>query len=306
MSYIDKKYPNKTSLEDFINKSKIKHGDKYGYSLVEYKNSRTKIKIICDIHGVFTQNPNQHLLGRGCPKCGNVYKCNNKEFIDKLRTVHKNKYDYSLVEYKSNKFKIKIICPVHGMFEQVAQSHLMGNGCSVCSGKNKGSLSEFVEKAKKIHFNKYDYSLSVYSNRDKKLKIICPTHGVFEQMPHIHLKGHGCKYCNESKGEKLVKQILLYKNIKFIPQHQFIDCKYKLPLRFDFYLPEYNTCIEYDGKQHFEPYFKDINGQEFEKTKIRDSIKDTYCSNNKIKLIRIKYKENIFDILNKINYGVYR
>lgn len=293
-------YTNKTSTQDYIYKAIKKHGFKYDYSLVDYKNSRTKITISCKLHGNFLQNPNQHLRGHGCPKCGKVYKPTLDEVINKLKIIHKNKYDYSLVKYKTNKDKIKIICPTHGIFEQVAQSHLNGVGCSNCSGKKKYTLNDFIWVSNEIHDNRYDYSLSVYGNRNIKLTIICPLHGEFKQTPYVHTKGHGCPSCNHSKGENLIKNILQSRNISYQTQYTFKDCKYKLPLRFDFYLPECNTCIEFDGKQHFEPHFKDVNGIEFSKTKKRDKIKNEYCLKNNIKLIRIRYDENISNVLNKI------
>ena len=87
-------------LKEFIEKSRKVHNDKYDYSLVQYINSRTKVKIICPIHGEFIQNANSHIQKRGCPDCGKVKnrelrKSNNKEFIEKCKKVHGDKYNYS-------------------------------------------------------------------------------------------------------------------------------------------------------------------------------------------------------------------
>lgn len=124
----------KDNLKTFIQKAKEAHGDKYDYSLVEYKNSSTKIKIICPKHGVFEQTPNNHLRGCGCLSCSFLNKASAKEqFIEKARKVHGNKYDYSLVDYKNNYTKIKIICSKHGVFEQAPDCHLrLGAGCPHC------------------------------------------------------------------------------------------------------------------------------------------------------------------------------
>lgn len=127
--------------EEFIIKAKNVHGDKYDYSLVNYINSIKKIKIICNKHGVFEQKPNGHLNGQGCGKCAIENKClTTEDFINKANNVHSNLYDYSLVNYEHNNIKIKIICPIHGVFEQKPNSHLNGRGCSKCKLKSKGEI----------------------------------------------------------------------------------------------------------------------------------------------------------------------
>ena len=150
----------------------------------------------------------------------------------------------------------------------------------------------FCEKSKEIHKNKYDYSLVEYINNKTKVKIICPIHGIFEQKPDAHLYC-GCKYCQESRGERKIRTILKKLKINYIMQKKFSDCKNKRELPFDFYLPDFNICIEYDGIQHFKSieYFGGING--FEQTVNNDKIKTNYCKENNIQLIRIKYNENI-------------
>ena len=129
------------TTEEFIQKAKEVHGNKYDYSLVDYKNAKTKVKIICPIHGEFEQKPNDHLNKRGCRKCGYEKNIKNnsittEEFIKRAKEVHGDKYDYSLVDKSITTHKnIKIICPIHGEFEQIAWNHLCGHGCSICSKK---------------------------------------------------------------------------------------------------------------------------------------------------------------------------
>jgi len=183
------------TTEQFIEKAKTIHGDTYDYSLVEYKNNYTKVKIICPIHDIFEQRPNSHLNGNGCPECSGTKKLNTEEFIEKAKAIHGDKYDYSLVEYKNNSTKVKIICPEHGVFEQIPSSHLKGSGCSKCSGTKKLTTEQFIEKAKAIHSDKYDYSLVKYKNNYTKVKIICPVHGTFKQRSGNHLYGQGCPEC---------------------------------------------------------------------------------------------------------------
>ena len=188
-----KKFDNKTIINDF---KKI-HGDRYNYSLVEYKNTKTKVKIICKIHGEFTQSPNGHKAGRGCPKCSGKHRYSKEEILDEFKKVHGNKYDYSLVDYKNTKEKIKIICKKHGTFEQSPLMHKNGRGCSKCYGRDLTN-NEIIKEFKKIHGNRYDYSLVDYIKNSVPVKIICKIHGEFEQLPSIHKIGSGCRKCSKT------------------------------------------------------------------------------------------------------------
>ena len=184
-----------TKTEQFIEKARKVHGDKYDYSKVNYVNSSTKVTIICPIHGEFEQTPNKHLLGQGCPKCAGGIKLTTKNFIEKARKVHGDKYDYSKVNYVNNRTKVIIICPEHGEFEQTPASHLTGSGCPMCVGGIKFSKEQFIEKAREVHGDKYNYSKVNYINANTKVIIICPEHGEFEQTPGSHLYGQGCPKC---------------------------------------------------------------------------------------------------------------
>ncbi len=297
----------KLTLENFINKATLIHGNKYDYSLVDYTNSQTKIKIICSVHGIFTQRPNNHLQGVCCQKCTlSKTQTDNKytltEFIIKSKIFHGDKYDYGLVEYINSKTKVKIICPEHGEFLQTPESHF-DRGCIKCgyissSNKQKSNTNCFILKAKGIHGDKYDYSLVNYINNHTKVNIMCYKHGIFEQAPEKHLGNKGCPSCNESKGEKIINDFLTEQKIIFIREKIFPGCKYKQLLEFDFYLPEQNMCIEFNGIQHYEfNKFFHRNEEEFIGQQKRDAIKLNYCFNNKITLIIIKYDENITETL---------
>jgi hypothetical protein len=297
---------NKLTNDDFIEKSNKIHNNKYNYSLTDYKGYHTKIKIICPIHGEFKQRPSNHLNGQGCPICGviNSHKTqsfNKETFVKKASKIHNNKYDYSLVEYVNCFTKIKIICPTHGEFKQRPNNHIRGDQCPKCgivtvTKKQSYDNNIFIKKAIGVHGDKYDYSLVDYVLSKIKIKIKCPKHGVFLQKPSDHLYGKGCPHCRTSKGEIMVKNFLEEKNIKYISQHSFPECRYKRVLKFDFYLPNHNMCIEYDGKQHFTEKnpFGDCD------IKKRDEIKNQYCIDNSIGLIRIKYSENVGDKLKQL------
>lgn len=125
------------TTNDFIKRALEVHGDIYDYSLVNYENSKKKIKIRCLKHNIFEQLPNNHLNGKGCKMCNHERASDEKkkgrdQFIKEAIQVHGDKYDYSLVEYKNGKTKVKIICEKHDVFKQRPISHLNGHGCSKC------------------------------------------------------------------------------------------------------------------------------------------------------------------------------
>lgn len=223
------------------------------------------------------------------------------EFIDRANLIHSNKYDYSKVHYKNAKTKIKIICKEHGIFEQVPDSHItQKTGCPYCSKKHMYSNAEFITKSILIHYDTYDYSEVNYKNNYTKIKIICKKHGVFLQIPSNHLSGKGCDLCQTSKNENLISLFLANNQIYYNRQHKFDDCKHIRRLPFDFFLPNYNMCIEFQGKQHYQPveFFGGENG--FKLQLKRDKIKEIYCKSQGIKLMVIKYNDNVLDILTKI------
>lgn len=149
------------TLEEFLEKAKQSHGDKFNYDKVNYVNSVTKVLITCPEHGDFLQRPSFHIKGNGCQLCYGNKKYTNEEFIEKCNLVHKGYYDYSKVVYKGNKLKVKIICPVHGEFEQIAQDHLKGFGCLRCKeSKGERFIADVLEKAN-INFIR-EYKLPHY------------------------------------------------------------------------------------------------------------------------------------------------
>ena len=223
-------------------------------------------------------------------------KINTLDFIiNKANKIHNNSYDYSLLkEHKSMHDKVDIICPKHGIFTKSMHSHLhKKRGCKYCAIERVTDTKEiFIEKANKIHDYFYNYDEVVYINSRTKIIIRCPIHGKFSQLPRDHINSkQGCPICSESKGEKKIRIILKSLNISYESEKKFCDLKHKNYLSFDFYLPEYNICIEFDGEKHFDSY--DIFGGEksFNVIKIRDNLKNDYCGKNNIRLLRISYKD---------------
>jgi hypothetical protein len=183
-----------SNSNEFIKKAELKHGNKYDYSKVNYIGVYEKVIIICKKHGEFEQIAHDHYKA-GCNKCGGTYKSNTEEFIKKAKLKHGDKYDYSKVEYIKNNKNIMIFCKIHGEFLQTPATHLRSNGCGKCGGTFKSNTKEFIEKAKLIHYDKYDYSKVNYINNTEKIIIICKDHGEFLQSPAGHLVKKGCGMC---------------------------------------------------------------------------------------------------------------
>jgi very-short-patch-repair endonuclease len=186
--------------ETFIKKAILIHGNTYDYSKSEYKRSNKKIIIICKEHGEFLQSPNTHLGGAGCRNCankniGDKLRKTTIQFIEEAIKIHGDTYDYSKVEYKTTGEYIIIICPIHGDFEQTPNGHLSGRRCTICYSCHKLNTHEFIEKSRKIHGDRYDYSKVEYKTTDKEVIINCLIHGDFEQTPNSHLNGAGCQKC---------------------------------------------------------------------------------------------------------------
>jgi hypothetical protein len=181
--------------------------------------------------------------------------------------------------------------------------HFRGQGCSLCKLREKEL--EFIEKSKSLH-NGLIYDKVEYKNNKTNVVFTCEKHGDFKVRPDNHLINmNGCPKCKLSKGEKLISNFLEKISIDYEIQKKFDDCKLKDPLRFDFYLPKYNICIEYNGEQHYKAF--DFFGGEktLEYNQLRDDIKLKYCSENNIKLVLIKYDENIEEKLNFLLKDIY-
>jgi hypothetical protein len=214
-----------------------------------------------------------------------------EEFINKCLEIHGNKYDYSKTVYVNTRTNITIVCKEHGEFTMKPDNHSgQKQGCVKCVLKNHKLVEiskERLEGLKIIHDSKYDYNdLSVNSGY---INITCKEHGIFRQSIYIHERGHGCPECNSSsRGENKIKSILEKNKIEFHRNYKFDDCVRTKKLRFDFYLPKLNLIIEYDGEHHYKEnkYFGEGN---LEYMKENDRIKNQYCIDKNIKLIRIPY-----------------
>ena len=271
-----------------------------------------------------------------CPRCSRLRNKDKErlsyfEFLKRIKKHPRfNDYDYSLIteewwqeNYKSRqKTKIPVICKNHGVFYQVVEAHLNNHGCPTCARERqkrpiKWNKEKIIEEFNKIHKNQYEYLFDEYKNTMQIIDIKCKKcRKIFKQKIRQHLDGHGC-LCNKSNGENLIEEILKENNINYSKNYYF---KYKnQTLTFDFFIPKYRIAIEYDGIQHYKPVDFAGKGQKwarelFINTKKRDFLKNKYCFEENIKLIRIpftlKEKSVIKNYLSKflklkrMNYGI--
>lgn len=287
--------------EEFIERSKEIHDDTYNYSLCNYVGSNYRVRLICPIHGPFSQRASTHLRGCGCFHCGRTKAIENtrtpiNDYIRKAREIHGEKFDYSLVKFTSMGNNIDIICPTHGIITQRASGHLK-YGCEQCHYESKLLTQEqFLDKAKEVHGDEYDYSEAIYKSNREPVVIICKKHGRFTQAAgdHIRARGCGCQICSSSKGEKGITRILNMLKIEFIKEFSF---NYT-PYRYDFCLPTYKILIEFDGEQHFRPVNLWGGESGFLKQQTTDVKKNLLALANNHFLIRIPYFK--FDNLDKV------
>jgi len=283
----------KLTIKEFIEKAKIIHGTKYDYSKVKYDNINNKIMISCNEHGNFNISASHHIYSlTGCPKCSKCNKINTEEFIKEAKKIHGDKYDYSKVKYKNTKNKVIIVCKEHGDFEQMPRNHLLGSICHKCSGKYQPTTEEWIETAKKIHGDKYDYSKVYYINSQTKITIICKEHGDFEQIPitHIGKQKCGCPKCCKNQHSKMsIEWIeIISKLNNNIIQHALNGEEFKIPntrFKADGFCKETNTIYEFHGdywhgnpniyEPNDETYFGKTFGELYETTLKREQqIKD--------------------------------
>lgn len=304
----------KLTTEEFIKRAIAVHGDKYDYSKVDYKNKEEKVCIICPKHGEFWQKAGNHLLGRGCCKCGhertNASKVlSNEEFILRANVRHNNKYNYDKTNYLGFDKDVIVTCPIHGDFLVNAHQHISNlTGCPECAkltqGPARSNTQEFIEKAVAVHGSKYDYSKVDYVLATKKVEIVCPKHGSFLMTPNKHLIGEGCPKCSETKGEQLVSKILSESNYIF-------DTQYVIPvvsdirdnIRIDFVVKNQDITylIEYHGIQHYQPvdYFGGL--PKFVEQQDRDNLlRKLVLENESYKLLEIDYRWSQNTIKSKI------
>lgn len=265
----------------------------------KYVNAKTNILHRCKIDGYeWEVRPANLLSGKGCPVCSKMKKKTHNEYIAEIEIINPN---IEVIETFINvNTKILHRCKIDG-YEWYATPNniLRGKGCARCAGNERYGHDGYIKRVAEINSN--IEVLGVYVNAHTSILHRCRIDGYeWYALPNRILNGCGCPKCNESKGEKAITNWLNKNNILYEPQKRYVDCKDKKPLPFDFYLPEYNVCIEYQGQQHYEPieYFGGKN--KFEEQIKKDKIKREYCKKNDIFLFEIPCYSNLDEELIKL------
>ena len=301
-----------TAKETFIQRAREKHGDRFDYSGSRYVGFDKPMDMVCRKHGAFRSTQKSHLNAKsgGCPKCsadvmGEAHRGTTDQFIQRARTIHGDRYDYSRAEYRGILSQVTIICPRHGSFHMKAARHLSGRGCRKCAFMRIGrqrrlSFWDFVERVAQVHGpNRYEYELEGFVNAHSKIPIHCPRHGVFYQSVATHMKGCGCPKCVQSAGERRVREALQELGVEFSEQVRFPECRDRGTLPFDFWVPECRLLIEFDGRQHYENSELWGGQEKLEETRRHDAIKDGFAAEAGYRLLRISFRDydNIETIL---------
>lgn len=295
-SKLNQRFSKETIIQKFI---KV-HGDRYDYSLVDYKGIHKKVQIICKEHGVFTQSPNSHAKGNNCKLCSKKDARDTLDsFLEKLPNYIKNNYDFSNIKYIDSITAVDVVCKNHGTFKIIPRSLIRGHGCKKCatitsSSKNRLKCEDILNRANKVHNNKYTYSLLAdYKSNKDMLNIKCPVHGYFKQAVVSHLRGQGCPACaKELTISKLEKNLGV-----FIESLGYKILKNYRPfwlngLELDIYIPSIKVAIEYNGAAYHHSSFNTL--VEF----YNNSAKSEYYHKNKYEIC----KENQIDLIHIFDF----
>ena len=267
-----------------------------------YKSASTHILHRCKVDGyMWMAKPNNILNGKGCPKCGGTIKKTHEQYVEEVSVINP---DIEVIgTYVDVKTPIAHRCKIHNLTWDVAPDNILqGRGCCFCRGdkisdKLSKSHDEYVQDLKEC--NKDIVVLGIYTNSNTPILHKCLIDGnEWYAKPSNILSGKGCPQCNDSKGEREIRQWLEKNNVEYVSQKKFADCRDKMPLPFDFYLPKYNIAIEYNGEQHYVP--NDFFGGEkaFISRQKHDKIKEEYCKKNNIGFLCIPYNKNVDTELN--------
>ena len=273
----------------------------------KYSGGHTPIMHKCKIDGCEWMAPPSGILsGKGCPMCKKLkLHCEkiktHEQYVQDVERLHDN--IIVIGQYAGNRTRILHKCMIDGnTWEAAPRNILDGSGCPVCAIERRKALRTKTHEnyvAEVAIINPNIEVIEQYAGAETKILHRCKVDGYeWSVLPSNVLSGHGCPVCNESRGEREISNYLIRRNVDYIPQHTFDNCRNKKTLPFDFYLPEYNVCIEYDGEQHYRPvdHFGGENG--FMQRKSNDSIKTSYCNLNNIQLLRIRYDQDVETELN--------
>ncbi len=249
--------------------------------LGEYKGQHNQIEARCKIHDIiWSPRPDSILDGRGCNECKKEKQAKSiaipkEEVITRLeKTVPTIKI---IGHYVNTTKRAKFMCSICGhVWNPIVNTVLAGHGCAKCgyvkdSEKLRLSNDEFIERQKKI--NPTIKPLETYVTGKSFMKAECTLCGrIWRTHPSSLLEGNGCAACTSSRGERSVRAVLDELKVEYLQEHIFLDCRYKCPLRYDFYIPSMRLAIEFQGRQHYEA--DDSNWYKGEEGLVERQIRD--------------------------------
>lgn len=217
-----------------------------------------------------------------------------EDYLRSVKSIHGKKYKYNKIIYKGNRKIITVTCRIHGDFEISARGFSDGAGCKECYKiSRRKTQKQFIIDARAVHGNRFSYKNTKYIDKRHMVTVTCRTHGDFELLTGNHLQGGGCARCRISKGELTVKKYLDLHGIEYEQQYKIEGYRYQ----YDFYIPQINGIIEFDGEQHFMDMRFGWTHEEFGRRKEIDIIKSVNAVENRYRLLRISYNE-----LDNVNY----
>lgn len=301
--------------QKFIADALATHGDQYTYEHVQYVNSHTPVTITCPTHGDFIKRPVKHLSSQeGCPGCSATDRIQRTtrfksfdEVIADANQIHEHEYQYTAIlqdnDHIATTDRLLINCPIHGQFTQTINKHVyQRTGCRQCfterNARTRSKTTEqFIKDSIRTHGKRYSYDSVDYRGAHQHVLITCPDHGLFSISPANHvLKQQGCNVCASSGPELIIRQWCIDNNIRYIQQYKPDGCVSPTTgaqLRFDFFLPDNNLLIEYDGIYHYQPidHGTGTSVEDFHAGQHRDRTKTEYAKKNGIPLLRIPFFE---------------
>lgn len=284
-------------------------GDEYTF-LDPYISNRTKLKVKHNECGnIYRVEPASFLRGRRCPKCYGNNKKTDVEFKKEVFNLVGNEYIF-LDSYSNNKTKLRVKHNKCGNVYKVKPNDFFtrNSRCPYCSSKANKTYKQFKKEVYALVGDEYTF-LDPYVNTHTKIRVKhnkCGT--IYRVCPHTFLEGYRCPHCNSPKGELIINKILKLLNIKYEPQKKFNNLKDTQPLSYDFYIPDQNILIEYQGQQHYEPidYFGGVN--QFKIQQKHDKLKSDYAKKHNYNLIAVPYTEDTLSKIKKylIKHGLKR
>ena len=284
--------------------------------LTRYEKDNIKVLCRCKICGFeWWSKPSNLLQCKGCKQChfSNMKKTRTKsheQFVEELYEI--NKDIKVLSQYSGAKNKVDCECLIHNQEFSMSPTHLLRGktGCRDCINIkfHMGGLKSHEQFVRELlEINPDIEVIGKYDGAKSRIEVKCLKCGhIWNPEASSLLCGCGCPCCKRSKGEEKIKKYLIDNNIKFEPQKKFSDLRNTLPLSYDFYLPEYNTLIEYQGQFHDGTTSMVLREKYFDRQQKNDKLKRDYAINNNYNLLEIWYYDfdNVESIKDKFIYNL--